>query len=180
MPARFDKAKLLTDRPIVKFDIDGNRVLVNDVIVDLGEHVADLEHWAILTDTYDDDDWTVRWRDWGTYAAGHNGSPFISAVSRTETQIRVGAGFKYDGASLPMLGLVWLIAGSKEKYELAGLLHDKLYRVQAPRRAADYVFWLISRSGEEHIGPIRGWLTWAALRLFGGKAYRANGKKLHG
>lgn len=89
------------------------------------------------------------------------------------TTITVAAGFVYDGASLPWWSRP--VLGPDERWECAGLAHDHLYRVQAPRGAADRVFWLIARSGEQHVGPVRGWLGWAGLRVGGWVAYRQRG-----
>jgi hypothetical protein len=151
--------RLLTPRPTVTFDTNGRRTLVADVVVDLGEAVWDLHRWAFARP---DGDQIVR------YGGGFHGT----------TVIRVPAGLRYDGASLPLGpiigGLTYLLVGKKEKYELAGLVHDLLYQCQAPRAAADRVFWLIARSGEQNVGPVRGWLTWVALRAGGWPAYRSH------
>lgn len=152
--------KLLTSRPRVEFDEKGFHVLTEDVIIDLGVELPELEIWAIRRELMGDENWLIRSSDTDT------------------TQIRVPAGFKYDGASLPTLGLVRFIAGKKERYELAGLLHDLLYRRQAPKAVSDYVFWLVAKAGYQKVGPTRAWLTWAALRVFGGPAYRKNGELL--
>lgn len=172
--------KLLTPRPRVEFDEKGMHVLsVGDVIVDCGVSIPGLENWAIRKELVVEEDWVIRWTgltpEYEPSIVG--GSPIITTPAST-TLIRVPVGFVYDGASLPTLGLVKLIAGRKEKYELAGLIHDLLYRLQAPKAEADYVFWLIASSGYQRVAPTRAWLAWAALRLFGGAAYRANGRKL--
>jgi hypothetical protein len=89
------------------------------------------------------------------------------------TRIYVPQGFEYDGASIPWFAEP--VMGARELYEVAGLLHDALYRWQAPRGPSDYVFWLVARSGSRHVGPVRGWLGWAGLRVGGWVAYRRRG-----
>jgi hypothetical protein len=151
---------LVTGRPKVEFDENGMHVLVEDFIIDLGVMLPELEAWAIRRELMADENWLVRSSDTDT------------------TQLRVPKGFVYDGASLPTLALVKWIAGNKEKYALAGLLHDMLYRYQAPKAISDYVFWLVAKTGYQKVGPTRAWLTWATLRVFGGRAYRKNGVKM--
>lgn len=168
--------KLLTPRPRVEFDEKGMHVLsVGDVIVDTGVTIRGLENWAIRKELVTEDDWAIRWTGLDPEPVYREGAITVEAST---TLIRVPVGFTYDGASLPTLGIVKLIAGAKEKYELAGLLHDFLYRIQAPKAEADYVFWLIASSGYQKVSPTRAWLAWAALRAFGGEAYRENGRKL--
>jgi hypothetical protein len=141
-------ARLLSERPLVEFDARGMRVLARDLVVDLGVQIVELHEWD---------------------AAGSR----IQVGLHATTVIQVPAGLVYDGASIPW----WAhrIAGAKERYEVAGVLHDALYRWQAPREPADRVFWIVARSGAESVGPARGWLTWAALRAAGWVAYRARG-----
>lgn len=169
------------DEPVpVAIRKDGTRKLRYSVIVNLGVHMPELEKWARAYGHFADDDWTVR--------PGVAPEPTVEIIDRhksivqnpASTLIRVGEGFIYDGASLPMLAVVKLIAGNKEKYEVAGLLHDKLYRIQAPRYLADEVFKIVAASGIQCVSPTRAWWCWAALRAGGWKAYWDNGKRLRG
>lgn len=126
--------------------VDGRRVLREPLHVDLGRRVLGLEQWAV-------DRRLVSHVHYHVFS----------------TAIVVPAGFDYDGASIPW----WAhpIMGAKENFEVAGCLHDALYRWQAPRDLADLVFWLVARSGGKQVGPVRAWLGWAALRLGGEYAY---------
>lgn len=141
-------AKLLTDRPLVRFNEDGLRVLWEPCAVDLGVYIAELHAVEMVR---------------------------AETSAEGTTILRVPVGFVYDGASIPKLSQY--LVGDKETWELAGLFHDALYRWQAPRGAADRVFWIIARSGSKRVGPVRGWLGYAGLRLFGGLAYRRNGAR---
>ncbi len=89
------------------------------------------------------------------------------------TILTVPAGFVYDGASIPSLAVLSWVMGPRERFETAGLLHDWCYRVQVARDVADYVFWLVARSGSKHVGPVRAWLGWAGVRVGGWRAYRS-------
>jgi hypothetical protein len=127
--------------------VEGRRVLTAPLRVDLGRRVLGLEQWALD-------------RKLVTHVHYHVFS----------TAIVVPKGFDYDGASIPWWSAP--IMGAKENYEIAGCLHDALYRWQAPRDLADYVFWLVARSGHKRVGPVRAYLGWAALRVGGRFAYR--------
>lgn len=144
-------ARLLTDRPLVRFDIEGRRVLAEPCVVDLGVHIPELHAW--------------------------DGARAVISPDGT-TILTVPAGFVYDGASLPSLALVSWMMGPKELWETAGLFHDALFRWQSGRAVADRVFWIIARSGSKQVGPVRGFIGWAGLRIGGGFAYRARGREM--
>jgi len=118
------------------------------------------------------------------------GFPGVSQGPTGTTYVTVPAGFDHDGSSQP--AAVGLLLGDEDKYEIAGIVHDYLYRVAAPRGAADAVFWRIARSappvaepppeglwerfrrglrrlnGRSHrqqVGRIGGALAWAGLRV---------------
>lgn len=141
-------ARLLNGRPLVEFIGGRKRELQRDFGVDLGVRLEALHEW----------DPKERW--------------IVPSESGTTT-IWAPKGTVYNGASIPWLALP--IMGAREKYEAASVGHDLLYDRQAPRRAADEAFWIIARSGDEHVGPVRGWLGWAGLRLGGWWAYWRNG-----
>jgi hypothetical protein len=126
--------------------------LVEPVTLDLGTNEPELVAWA----TPHPDQPLQIWE---------SGPP-----SMPTTRIRVPAGLATDFSSIPVVGQ--LVMGPKDRYRLAGLCHDALFRWQAPRAPSDRVWWLIATAGERRVGPVRGWLGWAALRLFGGRAYR--------
>lgn len=155
-------ARLLSRRPLAEFDTEGKRVLDRDLLVDLGAQIEELHRWEISRS------------DGGPQLVMFGDAP------EHATLVRVPAGFRYDGDSQPVSAIVHLIAGDKERYEVAAAVHDALYRYQAPRDVADRVFWLIARSGSvtTSVGPVRGWFVWAALRVGGWRAYRENGKRL--
>jgi len=148
--------KLISERPQVVFDENGRRILSRELVVDLGEIVYPLELWAadLKLDAFLRDDWRVKRGETGL-----------------STWVRVQPGFWYDGASLPWWSIP--LMGEQENYEVAGAVHDQLYRAQAPRELSDSIFWMIARSGSKHVTPTRAWLGWFALRLGGGRAYRS-------
>jgi len=91
-------------------------------------------------------------------------------VGRYSTRIRVPASLATDFASIPVLAQI--VMGPKVHYRLAGLIHDALYRWQAPRQPSDAAFRLVAVAGENGVEPWRGDAGYAALRAFGGRAYR--------
>jgi len=149
-------AKLLSGPPQVEF-VDGKRLLSRDLVIDLGKQFWDLELWAAFTRNDDGPDWSISRSYQGT------------------TIVRVRAGFCYDGASIPGWAQSFIM-GAKENYEIAGCVHDLLYRLQAPRGESDSVFHWVARSGTKCVSATRGFFGWATLRLAGWAAYRANGK----
>lgn len=149
-------AKLRNGPPQVEI-VNGKRILSRDLEIDLGEKFNDLELWAIFVNRDSGPDWR------------------ISKTYGWTTIIRVPKGFCYDGASIPGWAQS-LVMGPKENYEIAGCVHDMLYRIQAPRNLADSVFRCLARSGENNVSAVRGFFGWATLRLAGWVAYRSNGK----
>jgi len=79
-------------------------------------------------------------------------------------------GFDHDWSSIPTL--LKPVMGDDRLYDIAGIVHDWLYRIGVQRRIADQIWRHVARSGERHVGPIRGWLGFAGLRLGGWVAYR--------
>lgn len=151
------KALVTSGPPQVEI-IDGRRVLSRDLEVDLGARFEELELWAAFTGHDSGPDWCIAHSPEGT------------------TIVRVRKGFNYDGASIPGLAQD-LVMGPKENYEIAGCVHDMLYRLQAPRGVSDGVFRWIARSGVKCVGAVRGFVGWLTLRAFGWWAYMENGKK---
>lgn len=145
------EASLLTGPPLLEM-VAGGRVLARVLTVDTGILVPALHWWAGEPQPHGDTRpaWT------------------ISKSLGGSTIVRVPAGFRYDGASIP----VWLqvVSGEKDLYEIAAGLHDWLYTLQAPRESADLVFWQVARSAPG-IGSVRGFLSWSALRAAGWYAY---------
>ena len=141
-------AFLLSERPLVRFNEDGDRKLQEDLVVDLGVRVPELHRW---------------------YEREQLTNDCISVSKSGTTIVKVPAGLIYDGASIPWWSRP--VIGSKEKYEVAAVIHDAFYLWQVPRAIADHVFWLISRSGSKSVNRARGWLGWAGLRLGGWWAY---------
>ena len=87
----------------------------------------------------------------------------------------IKAGFEFDGASIPRF--LWRLCGHPLEAPriAAALVHDWLYRAQVlDRGVADEIFNQICKA----VG-MSAWRTgpeWAALRLFGWAAWRANRK----
>ena len=153
-------ARLISKRPLVRFDDEGRRVLQEELIVDLGQRVKDLVTWDVIRQS-------------------REGGPrrITTSLNTRTTIIRVPAGLVYDGASLPSGILVRILAGLKERYEVAAVFHDALYLWGAPRGASDRAFWIISRSGRRRVNKVRGWLSWAGLRVGGWKAWRGHRRR---
>ena len=91
--------------------------------------------------------------------------------------IEVPAGFRTDLASVPWFGR-WLVSSWKGNAK-AAVVHDYLYAAHGRRRygyarsQADGVFLeALGVTGAKH-----RWLMWAAVRLWGGTAWRRNGQK---
>lgn len=86
-------------------------------------------------------------------------------------KVEVPAGFETDFASVPRLPLAYLVAGNTS--HKAAVIHDYLYKTQAPRADADAVFRAAMRA--EGVSAWRRGLMWAAVRAFGWAPY--NGHK---
>lgn len=83
----------------------------------------------------------------------------------------VPAGFATDFASVPRL--LWGILPPYGRHTRAAVVHDWLYATgYLPRAEADGVFRRIMR--ECHVGRLRRWTMYLALRLFGWVAWRAH------
>jgi hypothetical protein len=136
---------------------DGRRRLQADLVVDLGVRVGELHVWAYLVGHHDNAT-TADWR----VSPGHAAAPGT-------TQIRVPAGFETDYSSVP--GPAWFV-GRFDQHDIAGVVHDALYRWGAPRAAADRVWRIIARSGKRHVNAVQGFLGWAGLRVGGWVAWR--------
>ena len=96
--------------------------------------------------------------------------PSVAMSEMGATVITVPAGFDTDFSSIPV-ALAWVL-GDWRKYDLAGVVHDWLYRIGADRLVADRVWRRVARSGDFAVGPVRGFLGWAGLRVGGWVAYR--------
>jgi hypothetical protein len=98
-------------------------------------------------------------------------------VEDGRTKITVPACFVTDFSSIPAPARMLYRFSS---VDLAGVCHDWAYRMGVNRRLADQCWMIVARSGETRdarIGPVRGWLGYAALRLFGHWAYNGNRDK---
>ena len=100
-------------------------------------------------------------------------------IARSEhgtTVVKVPAGTRSNGASIPLLLQSRFILGPKENYETAAMVHDPLYEWQAPRGASDRAFRIIAEAGSKQVGRVRGFFGWIGLRVGGWVAYRRHGK----
>ena len=96
------------------------------------------------------------------------------AVSAPGVRVRVRAGFRFDGASIPA-SLQPVLGGPWDPRRLpAATAHDWLYASHAAAKwVADLVFlWLLLRNGFPPVAAIADW--WAVAR-FGGGAWRSHG-----
>jgi hypothetical protein len=148
--------RVLTE-PIRVDIVLGRRILAREWTIDIGIRIEDLHGWhaALRGPT-----WRPNW--------------VIAESGAGNTILRATPGFDYDGASIPG----WIqstIMGPKEDYEPAALPHDLLYTLQAPKAAADCAFWQIA-SHLEKVTPRQASAGWAALRAFGGAAYRSHAR----
>ena len=79
--------------------------------------------------------------------------------------------------SVVTLGIVRL---EKHRSDVAGVVHDWLYAIGAPRGVADRIWRHVARSGGEddaHQGPVSAFVGWAGLRLGGWVAYRQHARR---
>lgn len=92
---------------------------------------------------------------------------------RIDALLRIPSGFETDFASVPRLPLAFLLAGDTGHY--AAVVHDWLYSgrsdVAVSRRAADDV--LLEALEVTGVAWWRRWPMWLAVRLFGGRCWRA-------
>lgn len=130
------------------------RELDEDLVVDLGAYIPELHRWAVSTkrDAISGEGW------------------IISSSARGNTIVRAPAGALHDGSSIPP----WAggLMGDEDDYEIAGVIHDTLYRMGAPRGPSDRVWRIVARSGSKNVSAWEGLKGWLALRLFGGGAWR--------
>ena len=95
---------------------------------------------------------------------------FIDVTVDAETSnITIHEGFNWDGASVPRL--FQSLFPKWGKYAVASLVHDWLYANRiGSRRRADRIF--LHLMGEAGVNWIGRHLMYAAVRLFGGRAWR--------
>jgi hypothetical protein len=143
---------ILVSGPILATDLGGGRSrLERSLVVDLG-HPLDLDHTAL------------------------DGFDVVRVGRLITTFIRAPKGFTTDFSSIPLWAQA-VVMGPKDRYRVAGVIHDWCYWVGVPRGVADQVWRLVARSGKESVSATRGFLGWAALRLFGGRSYRRHIEK---
>ena len=141
-------ARLLSPRPLSEWREDNRRVLQRDLVVDLGVVIPEL---------------------WG----------FPGVETEISTIITIPAGFDHDGSSIPAalpVLLAWIM-GDEDDYEIAGIVHDYLWRIGAPYAAANRVWRIVARSGRRHVGALQGFLGWAGLMLGGWASYRQRARE---
>ena len=83
------------------------------------------------------------------------------------------------GATTDLSSIPWgvrNIMGRWDKHQWAGVAHDHAYDVGVPRDKADRIWWIVARSGSNHVNVLQGWLGWAGLRIGGWVAYRRHRK----
>ncbi|MBP6203354.1 MAG: DUF1353 domain-containing protein [Azonexus sp.] len=104
----------------------------------------------------DDGRWTVM-------------APLVYESDAAGMAITVPAGFETDLASVPRLPLVYMATGGTAN--AAAVIHDYLYTKHiVPRDVADAV--LREASAVTRVPGWRRWAMWAAVRVFGGAAWR--------
>ena len=98
------------------------------------------------------------------YRVDHGGKSFL-----------IPRGFESDGASVPRLFWRVVFPNSDSHATTAGICHDFIYRTQPEgwtRKDADRMF--LALLVEFGTGPLRAYIAYAAVRLFGGIAWREN------
>ena len=122
-------------------------------------------------------DLTVRLEENGRMWALQEPLEYHVGAEDSGAVIEVPPGFRTDLASVPRFGR-WLVSSWKGNAR-AAVIHDYLYAAHGRRRygytrsQADGVFLEALRvTGARH-----RWLMWAAVRLWGGTAWRRNGLK---
>ena len=100
----------------------------------------------------------LKVRNFATELPELENTPFGSVLDGT---ITVDAGFVTDFSSVPT-PLHWVVGW--EQVDVAGVVHDFLYRVDYDRTIADDVWLELARSGETGVGRCRSELCWAVLR----------------
>jgi hypothetical protein len=95
------------------------------------------------------------------------------STSGATTIVTVPEGFETDFSSIPALARPLFRFDS---VDLAGCCHDLAYQIGIPRNTADRIWRIVARSGDRHVGNVRGSMGWIALRLFGGFAYKPTGE----
>lgn len=75
-----------------------------------------------------------------------------------------------DFSSLPFWAR-WVVRWSR--VDIAGVVHDKLYREGiVSRRTADYIWRLIAVDGDHHANWAQAWVCWVGLRVGGWWVWR--------
>lgn len=102
-------------------------------------------------------------------------APF--AIAERGVEIRIPAGFIFDGASVPRL--FWLGISPTELGVVAPLVHDWLYRTGGQygalsRGDADSIF--LDHMKAEGVSGWRRWAAYTAVRAFGRGSWRDGGK----
>ncbi len=126
---------------------NGDRMLLRDLVIDLGAH--------------------LRLGD-GEFAG------FTMSADGATTVVTVPKGFTTDFSSIPAFARALYRFDS---VDLAGCCHDWAYDVGVPRAKADEIWRLVAISGTRHVSPFLGRLGWVALRLGGWFAYRSHAER---
>jgi len=92
------------------------------------------------------------------------------------TTVTVPVGFDTDYSSIPW-GLRNLM-GRFDKHDIAGVVHDYLYRIQYPKPLADRAWRLLARAGKTHVNAAQGFFGYWGLRIGAFPAYWARGRQL--
>ena len=117
-------------------------------------------------------------------ASGGSGRKYLTTTRRHVyrrgmIEVKVPKGFVFDGGSIPwmFLGLVALI-DLNHRRERAFLFHDFGYRAQDNRKdTVDILLYSILREDFARWQQPLAYLLWLAVRLGGGRAWKANAKR---
>jgi len=133
----------------------GRRRLIEPLVYDLEVHLEEslFKAAAVMSNGVH----PSQYYEWGVFDV-------LDEESKLRSWVKVPAGFETDYSSIPW----WArIAYNWRSVDMAGVVHDFLYSVGYPRKAADAVWYLLVQTGENKLGVVRAWLGYAALRIGG-------------
>lgn len=87
-------------------------------------------------------------------------------------------GFVTDGASIPRVGLIWMLVGHPLQGLVlpAAIVHDGLYRIGGPdgmpRAECDEIFYKLMLANG--VNRVKAWAMYRAVRSFGWVTWRKN------
>ena len=112
------------------------------------------------------------------HAEDEHGNVYTLSAPIRYCGLTIPAGYESDGASVPKFFWRCVFPPGEPRALLAAFVHDYVYREHPEgwtKEEADATFFLLLR--EHGISPISAYLAYLGVKLFGGPAWRAGGKK---